>query len=302
MLRSQRCASVSIVRVDRRTHRIADQVRCECRTPSRCIAIATGQQTVPTESRDGWEFVRDPLPARTEDGAFDRIRRNIGANDTQWQFRPEELSKLSTAIRRTQLENNLLPNYGDRFNPLLRGIIRRTRGYLEEMINPATGSYYLPRVAVRLFGEDNQSALTLGGYLLEAYQEAERFCKLLQLRIKSAGFFKTLLLRRLGSSMEAGRRTVIKLLGHEFDEFGDEDIDFDDDANQDLSPANTNPNQALSDFKNFTQAEADALNRCLALLRQGGSRDPKLESLVGYLLGTQPGVERRWMDLGCILF
>jgi hypothetical protein len=36
--------------------------------------------------------------------------------------------------------------------------------YLEDTINPATGSYYLPRVAVRLFGEDNDSGLTLGGY------------------------------------------------------------------------------------------------------------------------------------------
>jgi hypothetical protein len=56
--------------------------------------------------------------------------------------------------------------------------------------------------------------LVLGGYLLDAYREAENFSKLLQQRVRGAGFFKTLLLRRLGSSMEAGRNTVIgKLLG-----------------------------------------------------------------------------------------
>ena len=63
---------------------------------------------------------------------------------------------------------------------------------------------------MRLFGENNDSALTLGGYLRDAYQEAENFSQLLQQRVRGAGFFKTLLLRRLGSSMEAGhiRRCV----------------------------------------------------------------------------------------------
>ena len=88
-------------------------------------------------------------------------------------------------------------------------------GYLEATINPATGSYFLPKVTVKLFGEEDEGALVLGGYLREAYQEAEAFSLLLQQSVKGAGFFKTLLLRRLGSSMEAGRRTIRKLLGEE---------------------------------------------------------------------------------------
>ena len=47
--------------------------------------------------------------------------------------------------------------------------------YLEATINPATGSYFLPKVTVKLFGEEDEGALTLGGYLREAYQEARRF-------------------------------------------------------------------------------------------------------------------------------
>jgi hypothetical protein len=35
---------------------------------------------------------------------------------------------------------------------------------------------------------------------------------------------------------------------------------------------------------------------------QGGNNDPKLDALVGYLLGMRKDVERRWLDLGCILF
>jgi len=267
---------------------------------SHCIEIATGDAAVPTHDvREGWQYVRDPLPSRVEDPALDRIRRSLDASDTQWQFTPESLNKLSPAIRRVQLQSGLLPGYGERFNPLLRCIVRRTRGYLEAQINPATGSYFLPKVAVKLFGEENEGALVLGGYLREAYQEAEEFSRLLQQRVKGAGFFKTLLLRRLGSSMEAGRRTVSKLLSNEPDIPDEEE---EDDAEEVASTPVGRPAQGVSDFKDFTDAEIDSLRRCLALLKQGGNNDPKLEALIGYLRGTHPGVTRGWLDLGCILF
>jgi hypothetical protein len=148
-------------------------------------------------------------------------------------------------------------------------------------------------VTVKLFGEENDGSLVLGGYLREAYQEAEAFSLLLQQRVKGAGFFKTLLLRRLGSSIEAGRRTVNRLLGEEPDIPDDEE---DDDAEEEGSV------HVGSELKNFTHGEITSLRRCFALLKQGGNNDPKLEAAIGYLLGTQPNVTRRWLDLGCILF
>jgi hypothetical protein len=268
--------------------------------PSQCLAITTGDAAVPTRDvHAGWEYVRDPLPSRYENPAFDRIRRSLDGSDTTWQFSPESLEKLSPAIRRVQLLHGVLPNYGERFNPLLRCIVRRTRGYLEATINPATGGYFLPKVTVKLFGEEDESALVLGGYLREAYQEAEAFCQLLQQRVKGAGFFKTLLLRRLGSSMEAGRRTVSKLLGGDIDAADEED---EDGIEEEAAVQVGRPPQGASDFKNFTAAEIVSLNRCLELLKQGGNSDPKLEELISYLRGTHPGVTRSWTDLGCILF
>jgi hypothetical protein len=263
---------------------------------SHCLDIATGVEAVPSaDDRAGWQYVMDPLPSRFEDPAFDRIRRNLDAIDTRWQFSPESLDKLSPAIRRVQLRNGLLPNYGETYNPLLRCIVRRTRAYLEATINPATGSYFLPKVSVKLFGEDDEDALVLGGYLREAYQEAELFSQLLQKRVKGAGFFKTLLLRRLGSSMEAGRRTIGKLLGADPEAFDDEE---DDDTEEDTITTAGRPNSAISEFKNFTDAELASLQRCLKLLKEGGNNDPKLDALIGYLLGTQPGTYRNWIDLG----
>jgi hypothetical protein len=268
--------------------------------PSHCLEIATGETAVPTtDVHAGWEYVRDPLPSRFEDPAFDRIRRSLDASDTRWQFNPETIEKLSPAIRRVQLQNGLLPNYGRSFNPLLRCIVRRTRAYLEATINPATGEYFLPKVAVRLFGEEDADALALNGYLHEAYQEAEAFSVLLQQRVKGAGFFKTLLLRRLGSSMEAGRRTISKLLGEEPDIPNDED---DDEVEDELPVQAGRPSQSSSDFKNFADAERTSLERCLKLLKEGGNHDPKLDALMGFLLGMEPKATRRWLDLGCILF
>lgn len=268
--------------------------------PSHCLEIATGDVAVPiVDLHAGWEYVRDPLPSKGEDPAFERIRKSLGASDTRWQFNPESLGKLSIAIQRVQLQNGLLPKYGERFNPLLRCIVRRTRDYLEATINPATGDYFLPKVAVRLFGEGNEDALVLGGYLREAYEEAEKFSLLLQKRVQGAGFFKTLLLRRLGSSMEAGRRTVSKLLGQTPDILDDED---EDDVEEEFLPQVGRPHQGASDFKDFTVAEIASLDRCLKLLKEGGNNDPKLDAVVGYLRGTQHGTTRSWLDLGCILF
>ncbi len=271
--------------------------------PSRCLDIATGADRVPAEDdRDGWEYVRDPMPSRHEDPALRRIRDHLGAEDCRWQFKPESLDKLSPAIRRVQLRNALLPDYGARFNPLLRCIVRRTRGYLESTINPATGGYFLPKVTVKLFGEEQESALVLGGYLREAYEEAEYFSELLQKRVRGAGFFKTLLLRRLGSSMEAGRRTIQRLLGEESDTLDPIDDEEDEDAEEDEPlPAGRSANGS-GDFKDFTADELKSLRRCLDLLQQGGNNDPKLEALVSYLLGTNPRASAHWLDRGCILF
>lgn len=265
-----------------------------------CLAIATGDAAVPADDvHDGWQYVRDPLPSRFEHQAFDRIRRTLNAEDTRWQFQPESLSQLSVALQRVQLKNGLLPHYGENFNPLLRCIVRRTRAYLEATVNPATGEYFLPKVTVKLFGEGDEEALVLGSYLRDAYLEAENFSQLLQQRVRGAGFFKTLLLRRLGSSMEAGRRTIAKLLGEEPDDLNDED---EDDVEEEVQAQVGRPSQGTSEFKDFTDAERQSLERCLHLLREGGNNDPKLDALIGYLRGTYPGVTQAWLGLGCILF
>ncbi len=272
-------------------------------TASECLAIATGGATVPADDvRDGWEFVRDPLPSRFEGEIFSAIRDKLEAEDSRWQFPPESIGRLPSAFRKVRIRSELLPEFGTRYNPLLRCIVRRTRDYLEREVNPHTGEYYLPRVHVKLFGEDDNSAITLGSYALDAYHEAERFCELLQQRVKSAGFLKTLVLRRLGSSVEAGRRTVLRLLDEYLPEAANDLEDTDDDEYEDdmeLAPQGLDRRIVM---RELSIAERASLRRCRELLDLAGTRDPKLEAVLHYLLDPVPGSDGRWVDLGCILF
>jgi hypothetical protein len=95
------------------------------------------------------------------------------------------------------------------YNPFIRHIVRRTRDFLENTTDPETNEPYLKPVRVQLFGEGDDDAIRLPPYLRDAYRYAEEFCQLLGTRVKGSGFLKTLLLRRVGSSIAAGNRTKL---------------------------------------------------------------------------------------------
>lgn len=92
--------------------------------------------------------------------------------------------------------------------------------------------------------------------------------------------------------MEAGRRTIRKLLGDDTDLTDDEEDDsVEDDLSFSLAQA-----APESDFKNFTDAERASLLRCLNLLDEGGNNDPKLEAVMSYLRGNADGVTESWFE------
>ena len=123
-----------------------------------------------------------------------------------------------------------------------------------------------------------------------------KFCQLLAKRVRSAGFFKTLLLRRLGSSIEAGRATIMRLLARA-------EVTDTDDTEEDEELFEDEP--ISSSFEDFTGEEVEALHRCLALLDSSGEEDPKLAEVYRYLF--EGSVEHHaptgpWLERGCILF
>jgi hypothetical protein len=142
-----------------------------------------------------------------------------------------------------------------------------------------------------LYGEADDEALVLTPYLEDAYEEAEKFTRLLGQRIRGgAGFFRTLLLRRLGSSIEAGRNTIRKILG------GAANVGDDDDTDEELDDGDE------SELRNLTSPEVVSLTRCLQLLDSAREPDPKLAAVLSYLLGSRDDTDEPWRVRGCILF
>jgi hypothetical protein len=159
--------------------------------------------------------------------------------------------------------------------------VRRTRGYLETTLDPETGEPYLKLVHVQLFGEREADAISLPPYLQDAYTLAKAFCHLLATRIKGAGFLKTLLLRRVSSTMYAGRRTAESMLNSwgQIDEAEDEEADLVEDT-----------------FKTLTAEERAILQRFIGSLEANQERDPKYQIVLEML--QHDG----WLEQGCIIF
>ena len=116
--------------------------------------------------------------------------------------------------------------------------------------------------------------MVLTSYLKEAYELAEEFCAELGKRSKSSGFLKTLLLKRIGSSIEAGKNTGLKILNSwntSFDEITDELLYEEEDEKKE------------TDIKNLTPAETELLERYVKALETNEAVDPKYDKVVELL-------------------
>jgi hypothetical protein len=172
----------------------------------------------------------------------------------------------------------IFPRFVEQSNPFIRHIVLRTRKYLETTIDPETGEPFLKPVLVRLHGERDEDSITLPPFLEDAYHLAEEFCRLPAERANS-GFFRTLLLRRVGCTMEAGRRTVEKML-YEWTALDDEEDD----------------EESLSRLGTLTSQEREVLQRFLKALEANHERDPK------YHIVRERLLDHGWRELGCIVF
>ncbi len=109
------------------------------------------------------------------------------------------------------------------------------------------------------------------------------------LAMTETGFLKTLLLRRIGSSIYAGLRTAEKMLASwETLDVSEDDVEtaFDEEKYADTV--------GLS--RTLTPRERSILERFVAALAANQERDPKHQVVLNCLL------KRRWLDVGCIVF
>ena len=245
--------------------------------------LVDGSARIEQDRAMRWDWIRNPFPpAEEDDYLFGSIRRDLNMEPTD-RLIPAGGEANIKPWNRQRLEN--APDLFARHNPYIRHIIRRTRKFLEETLNPETNEPYLQPVGVKLFGEAAADAIVLPGYLHDAYETAEEFCRALGVLMKGAGFVKTLLLRRMGSSLEAGRRTVTKMLGGGFQEEEEEEEDGEEEREGPTGIA-----------ARITDLERGLLDRLQYQLTQHQGADPKLARLRSLLF------EEKWSDLGCIIF
>ncbi len=247
------------------------------------------EQTRPVEeTTDLWEWMRDPLPPPEEGMDLQLLRRSLKIDPSEHWVSPEAFYKLSRSDR--QRIKHLSRDFFPKHNPFIRRIVRRTRDYLENTIDPQTNEPYLQRIEVRLFGESDAEAIALPAFLGDAYNAAEEFCNILARRPGlNSGFMKTILLRRVGSTIEAGRLTAMKILGnqHQGDQADEE--------------GENEEEEKLSSIYPLSHEEREVLGRFLRILEENRDEDPKLRQ-VERILTTNDTVAGGWLSLGCIIF
>lgn len=245
------------------------------------LNIISGYNTPPDHESDYWEWIRNPFPPSNEaKQTFGTIRKRLNLSDMDFVIKNGYLDFPKPIQKKIeQIINN---NFFEKFNPYIRHVVRRERGYLENKINPETNEPYLPRINVRLHGESSDEALNLTGYMKQAYELAEDFCNLLGKRHKSSGFLKTLLLKRIGSSIQAGLNTGRKMLNEWNTSFSDE---YEEDEIIEMN-----------DIKNLTHEEEELLKAFVNVLETNENTDPKFNAVVKLLK------EWNWLERGCIIF
>lgn len=255
------------------------------RNAAGALALITGGQDQPRDLPEMWEWIRNPMPPKDEGRDYQILRRNLGVSDSQAVLPGNMLSDLS-APDQGRITRGFV-DFVAGHNPLIRHLVRRTREQLENQRDPETHEPLLQPIRVQLFGEASNQAIPLPAYLRQAYVLAEEFCTLFGETHQSSGFLETLLLRRMGSSIFAGQRTIERILHVQPDETDDEEDDLDESV-----PASPSRLAEL-----IRPRERSMLEQLLQALRANRSRDPKYEKVRQYL------VDYRWLDeRGCIIF
>lgn len=233
--------------------------------------LVAGRSTV-DQLYDKWQYWRNPIPApldsKTE--VFDWVRSDLDLKPTDDQATTADLDRIDDA-RKTDLEFLELRD----INPFTQCVIKRSRDRLE-----AEGK--LVKIEMVPFG-DGQPILASHA-MEQAFELAELFSQTLHKRAKAAGFIKTLLQRRVGSSLEAGLNTTRKML-----------------AGRDVEEDSEGEEEGESIYP-LTDAEKEILRRLEEHLSRHLEResDPKFDRVRKILNDEFEG--QTWLERGVLIF
>lgn len=248
----------------------------------RALDLVMGKDELDEVRIESWEWLKNPFPPAKEDEAtFGRIRRRLYMNEETFVAPSDALMILNRySSERRKIGRIMERGFVEKNNPFIRHIVRRTRDFLENEINPDTNEPYLKKIEIELLGENEDEAISLPIYLQEAYGYAEEFSRLLSKRVKGGGFIKTLLLKRIGSTMIAGENTAKKMLrwGMSIDD------DYEDSEAE------------LTEVKELTDEERECLRKFIKTIERNKEKDPKYNLVLDLL------IKDGWKKKGCIIF
>lgn len=249
------------------------------------LPVVKGLQN-PTDEREAWEWLRNPLPPSSDDSMFANLRLRLGITEKVF-FTDKGFGSLDF-IDHQLLSNALVPGFMKDHNPIVRHTVLRKRKTLEDAgllekigVNVHPTPEALPKLyeGVQFVG---LGLLTNHPFDL-AYKAADDFTTELKRRLKAAGFMKTMLLQRICSSFHSGRMTAERLLDKALFEEDERAIEM-----KELTSGLTVP-------------EAQHLQTIIRELARPEARDPKL-SAVSYFLKSHITDGKTWLEHGCIIF
>lgn len=233
--------------------------------------IIAGRQEI-EDRYEKWQYWRDPLPtpldAKTE--VFDWVRHDLGLAPGEYCAVPADLDRID-ASRSFELDFTPLREV----NPFTQWVVKRSRERLE-----AEGK--LVRIEMVPHGDGLPILCSHG--MEQAFELAEAFAKALHRRVKAGGFIKTLLQRRVGSSLAAGLNTAEKML---MGKCPDEDEDPDEEGDS-IYPLTEDEKALLQRLRDHLEAH---------LSRED---DPKFERVRDVLNLDFEG--QKWIEHGVLIF
>jgi hypothetical protein len=258
--------------------------------PARVLDLLLSRNPLPEDPVERFELIANPLAPSGEPPAslFKAIRTELDL--------PDDVSSAKGKFRHLTgpSKRRLANGFEEAFwssNPIVRHVVLRKREMIERVIDPRTGEPYIRRVDVATHPRPDAPGFVDGAILMplllrQAYDDAREFCDLVGQRVRGSGFLKTILLRRIGSTVEAGLSTAKKLLR------GDPAPD---DGEESDVPATVEEKESI---RNLTADERNALTRVIgrldALTKDQGA-DPKGGIVADYLRSG-------WLEHGCIVF
>lgn len=267
--------------------------------PQLMLDMVCGKEPYPDSEITMWDIIRNPFPAKTNSAQdrVNRIRDRLDISDKTYVLPADYYASLSSSKKESIKTLYATDAFVANYNPYIRHIVRRTRDFLENTTNPASGETYLKKIEVELYGEGDDGAIPLEGYLRQAYSKAQDFCSLLSSRVKAGGFMSTLILKRIGSTIIAGDNTAKKMLAwteagkeilqDEFDVVFEEDDDYE---------------ETISEVKNLTDAETECLRQLVKMLSLNHDNDPKYIKVLDILNKGTDKNDLPWKNSGCIIF